>query len=177
MNRWMRSGGAMFNLAKRLVIALAVVLSGVSTFHAAEAACPKVGFTVVEPHATAATRSLRVGGHRAVFVHRQWITTTSDISEIKVTHPHDGNDDDANIEIKLTPAADQRLHDTTTNHSGMRFAFLFNDEILNNVVWQGPYGTYLGGIQVSIPHGMKEAQKLMKAINGCIATTAGGGKP
>jgi preprotein translocase subunit SecD len=167
----------MSNLPRRLVLALLVVFPGVVTLQAADAACPKVGFTVVEPHATAATRSLKVGEHREVFVHRQWITTTSDISEIKVTHPHDGDDDDANIEIKLFPEADQRLHDTTTNHSGMRFAFLFNDEVLNNVVWQGPYGTYLGGIQVSIPHGMKEAQKLMKAIEGCIATPAAGAKP
>jgi hypothetical protein len=87
--------------------------------------------------------------------------------EIRVTHLHYGDDDDANTQIKLIRAADQRLHDTTTNHSGMRFAFMFNDEVLNNVVWQGLYGTYLGGIQVSIPHGMKQAQKLMKAIEGC----------
>jgi preprotein translocase subunit SecD len=162
----------MFNLPRLPVIALLVMFSGVATVHATDATCPRVGFTVVEPHATAATRSLTVGGHRTVFVHRQWITTTSDITEIKVTHPDDGDDDDANIQIKLSPAADQRLHDTTSNHSGMRFAFLFNDEVLNNVVWQGPYGTYLGGIQVSIPHGMKEAQKLMKAIAGCIRITA-----
>jgi len=167
----------MSNLPRGLVLALLVVFPGVAALQAADAACPKVGFTVVEPHATVATRSLSVGEHREVFVHRQWITTTRDISEIKVTHPHDGDDDDANIEIKLFPAADQRLHDTTTNHSGMRFAFLFNDRVLNNVVWQGPYGTYLGGIQVSIPHGLKEAQKLMKAIEGCIATSSVGAKP
>jgi hypothetical protein len=167
----------MFNLPRRLLLALSVVLPGVVALQAADAACPKVGFTVVEPHATAATRSLTVGDHREVFVHRQWITTTSDITQIKVTHPHDGDDDDANIEIKLLPAADQRLHDTTSNHSGMRFAFLFNDEVLNNVVWQGPYGTSLGGIQVSIRHGMQEAQKLMKAIEGCVATSSVGAKP
>jgi hypothetical protein len=162
---------------KHLVVALAIMFSGVATLHAADATCPKVGFTVVEPHATPETRALKVGGGRRVFVHRQWITTTGDISEIKVAQPHDGDDDDASIQIKFIPAADQRLHDTTTNHSGMRFAFLFNDEVLNNVVWQGPYGTYLGGIQVSIPHGLKEAQKLMRAIKGCIANTSGDAKP
>jgi preprotein translocase subunit SecD len=164
----------MFNSPRRLVIALAVMFLGVATLHAAGAACPTVGFTVVELHATPATRSLKVGGNRTVFVHRQWITTTSDIAEIKVTHPADGDDDDASIQIKLIPAADRRLHDTTTNRSGMRFAFLFNDEVLNNVVWQGPYGTYLGGIQVSIRHGMKEAQKLMHAIEGCVPTSSDG---
>ena len=161
----------MVSSAKRLAIALVVVLSGLVTVkvNAAEAGCPKIGFSVVEPHATSETRSLKVDGRRTIFVHRQWITTTSDIFEIKVTHPHDGDDDDASIQIRLIPAADQRLHDTTTNHSGMRFVFLFNDEVLNNIVWQGPYGTYLGGIQVSIPHGMKRAQRLLKAIEGCIA--------
>jgi preprotein translocase subunit SecD len=162
----------MYQWSKRLVIAMAIMLSGMTALHAADAICPRVGFAVVEPHATAATRSLKVGKHRMVFVHRQWITTTRDISEIKVTHPHDGDADDANIEIKLIPAADQRLHNATTNHSGMRFAFLFNDEVLNNVVWQGPYGTYLGGIQVSISHGMREAQKLLKAIAGCVPTAS-----
>jgi hypothetical protein len=162
----------MVNSPLALLIALLAMFSGAAALSAADAACPRVGFTVVESHATAATRSLKVGEHRAVFVHRQWITTTSDLSEIKVTHPHDGADDDANIQIKLIPAADQRLHDTTTNHSGMRFAFLFNDEVLTNVVWQGPYGTDLGGIQVSIPHGMNEAQKLMKAIEGCVASSS-----
>jgi preprotein translocase subunit SecD len=161
----------MFNLAKRLVVLWTIVLGVTVPFNeaVANASCPKVGFTVVEPRATSETRSLKIGGRRTVFVHRQWITTTSDISEIKVTHPHDGDDDDANIQIKFIPAADQRLHDTTTNHSGMRFAFLFSDEVLNNVVWQGPYGTYLGGIQVSVRHGMKQAQRLMKAIEGCTA--------
>jgi hypothetical protein len=157
--------------AVRLVGAWLIVMSMAMTSAviAADGSCPRVGFSVVEPHATAETRSLKTGAGRTVFVHRQWITTTGDISEIKVTHPHDGDDDDANIQIKFIPAADQRLHDTTTNHSGMRFAFLFNNEILNDIVWQGPYGTYLGGIQVSIPHGMKQAQKLMRAITGCTA--------
>jgi GNAT superfamily N-acetyltransferase len=45
----------------------------------------------------------------------------------------------------------------------MRIAFLFDNQVLNNVVWQGPYGTYLGGIQVSVRHGLKQAEKLMKA--------------
>jgi hypothetical protein len=157
-------------LAKRLLVMSSILVWMARTVDvvAAQAVCPRVGFTVVELHATPQTRSLKVGG-RTVYVHRQWITTTSDISEIKLAHPHDGDDDDANIQLKFIPAADQRLHDTTTNHSGMRFAFLFNDEVLNNVVWQGPYGTYLGGIQVSIPHGMKQAQRLMKAIAGCTA--------
>jgi hypothetical protein len=165
-----------FSSVKRLLIKLGIVFLALASCRvtAADVTCPRVGFTIVEPHATSETRPLQLGGHRSVFVHRQWITTTSDIAEIKVAHPDDG-DDDANIQIKFMPAADQRLHDTTTNHSGMRLAFLFNDVVLNDVVWQGPYGTDLGGIQVSIRHGMKRAQELMKAIAGC--TAAGSGTP
>jgi hypothetical protein len=169
----------MLKLAKGLIVASSILVSMAATCDAVatDAVCPKVGFTVVELHATPQTRPLKVGEGRTVHVHRQWITTTGDISEINVTHPHDGDEDDANIQIKFIPAADQRLHDTTSNHPGIRFAFLFNDEVLNNIVWQGPYGTYLGGIQVSIPHGMKQAQRLMKAIQGCTSSPARGDRP
>jgi hypothetical protein len=85
-----------------------------------------------------------------------------------------GNDDDATILIKFTPAAAQRLHDVTTDHSGMRIAFLFDDEVLIDVVWEGPYGMDTNGSQVSILHGLKRAQELMKAIQGCTAATARG---
>lgn len=155
---------------KLAIFASSLLLTMGPSFYAfaEDTQCPKVGFTTVELHPTSQTRPLHVG-RRTIFVHRHWITTTSDIAEIKVTHPRDGDDDDANIQIKLIPAADQRLHDVTSNHSGLRLAFLFNDEMLNNIVWQGPYGTYLGGIEVSVRHGMIEAQKLMRAIGGCTA--------
>ena len=169
------TGGMMFNLAKRLLIIWTILLGVAVTSNeaVANASCPKVGFVVVEPHATPETRPVRVGKNQAIFVRREAITTTSDITKIELAHPRDGDDDDALIQIKLTPAADQRLHDTTTNHSGMRFAFLFNDEVLTNVVWEGPYGTDLGGIQVSVAHGMKQAKELMKAIEGCTSGAAG----
>ncbi len=134
-------------MAKRLVIIWTIVsaVAVTSCGAVANASCPKVGFTVVEPHATSETRPLRVGGNQTIFVRRESITTTSDISEIKLAGADDGDADDARILIKFTPVADQRLHDATTNHSGMRIAFLFDDEVLNNVVWQGSYGTYTGG--------------------------------
>lgn len=100
----------------------------------------------------------------------QTITKTSEISDIKLVAGDD--DDDAIILIKYTASADQRLHDVTTNHSGMHLAFLFNDEVLLNIIWQGPYGMDTGGGQLSIRHGMKRAQRLMKAIQGCTAANA-----
>jgi hypothetical protein len=158
-------GGTMFKLAKHCIVVWAIALG------AAHAACPKVGFTVVEPQATAETRPLKVGGNQTIFVRREPITTTGDIIDIKLAGGG-GNDDDATLQIKFTAAADQRLHDATTNHSGMRLAFLFDDEVLINVVWEGPYGADLGGSQVSVQHGLKQAQSLMRAIRGCTAATA-----
>jgi hypothetical protein len=161
-------------MAKRLFVVWAVVLAVTVTSNeaVANASCPKIGFTVVEPHATPETRSLRVGRNQIIFVRRQPITKTSDISEIKLEGGGD-NDDDARLLIKFTPEADQRLHDATTNHSGIRIAFLFNDEVMINIVWQGPYGTELGGGQVDMRHGLNKARELMKAIQGCTAENAG----
>jgi preprotein translocase subunit SecD len=159
--------GIVFKLAKRLVVAgaLAALCPGML----AHAACPKVGFTVVEPHASAQTRPLKIDGKQTIFVRRELITTTSEITELEIKSANDGDPDDVLILLKFTPAADQRLHDATTNRSGMRIAFLFNDEVVSNIVWQGPYGMYTGGTQLSIPHGMPEARKLMNAIQGCTA--------
>jgi hypothetical protein len=152
-----------------IALGVAAIWNGVL----ANATCPTVGFTVVEPRATPETRTLKVGRNQAIFVRRELITTTSEITEIKIQSAEDGAADDVLILLKFTPVADQRLHNATTNHSGMRIAFLFNDEVLSNIVWQGPYGMYTGGTQLSIPHGMPEARKLMKAIQGCTAKQAG----
>ena len=166
-------------MAKRLVIIWTIVLGlAVTSYGAvANASCPKVGFTVVEPHATSDTRPLRVGRNQTLFVRQEPITTTGDISEIKLARAAGDGHDDVRIQIKFTPVADQRLHDATTNHSGMRLALLFDDAVLSNVVWEGPYGTYIGGTEVSVPHGMDQARKLMKAIQGCTAPTMGDRTP
>jgi hypothetical protein len=164
-------GGAM--VVRRLLLAMYCWAFGVAvTFSStvADAACPKVGFTVVEAHATSQTRSVRVGRNKTILVRRESITTTSDISDIKLEIGGD-NADDATFFIKFTAAADQRLHDATTNHSGMRIAFMFDDEVLNDVKWEGPYGMDIGGTQVSIRHGANQARKLMKAIRGCTAAS------
>jgi hypothetical protein len=165
------------NLAKRLkvlwtiVLGIAVTSCGTAT---SETSCPKVGFTVVQSRATSETQTVKAGANQTLFIRRAWITTTSDISEIKIARPdYSENDGDVLILIKWTPVADQRLHDATTNHSGMRMAFMFDDEALLNFVWEGPYGMYTGGTQVSIQRGMNQAQKLMKAMRGCTGVTVG----
>jgi len=151
----------------RGVIVAWTVIGALLSSTAARADCPQVGFTIVEPHASSATRPVKLGKTETLFVRRVPITTTSDIVDIRLVA--DG-DDDASLLIKFTPAADQRLHEATTNQSGLRIAFMFNDEVLLNVVWEGPYGMDLGGSTVSKRHGMKPLQRLMTAIRGCTGT-------
>lgn len=142
-------------------ISALVLLCGTAV---ANASCPQVGFALVEPHASSATRPVKVGKNKTIFVRRVPITTTRDIAQLKLVR--DGGDD-ASLLIKFTPAADQRLHDETTNISGQRIAFIFDDEVLIDTVWEGPYGMYRGGTQVSMRHGLARARKLIKAIQGC----------
>lgn len=159
----------MLNRLKNLSFICGFTLILLMTGAAAHAAatCPRVGFTIVEAHSTPQTRALKAGP-RTVFVHRDLLTTTADITELRLVHPHDGDPDDVSILVKFTPDVEENLIDATTNHSGIRLAFVFNDEIMLNIKWEGPYGMYPGGTQLSIPHGMKKAQRLQRAVQGCI---------
>jgi hypothetical protein len=163
------------NLAKRLIVIWTIVLGVVVTSCGAapDASCPEVGFTVVEPRATSETRPVQSRTNQTIFIRKEWITTTSDIAELKIARPEYGDEGDVLILIKFTPVADQRLHDATTNRSGMRLAFMFDDEVVLNFVWEGPYGTYTGGTQVSVQRGMDQAQRLIKAMRGCTGITVG----
>lgn len=133
-------------------------------------ACPRVGFVVVEPQASKDTRPLRVSGSQTIYVRQVPITTTSDITDIKLVE----DDDDANLLIKFNTAGTQRLHDATTNHSGRRIAFLFNDEVLLNVIWEGRFGLDGGEAQVSIRHGLKQAREVIEALRGCTVGVPAG---
>jgi len=162
-----------FYFAKRLALMCLVTLGTVAGAGAVAANCPQVGFTVVEPHATSDTRAVK-WGNKTIFVHKVPITTTSDITDVKVVS--DGalldGPDDALIQLKFTPTADQRLHAATTNHSGMRIAFMFGDLVINDVVWQGPYGMDTGGVQVSLNRGRQKAKAIPKAVKGCTVDAA-----
>lgn len=127
---------------------------------------------MLEPHASSETRSVKIAANQTLFVRRIPITTTGDIVDSKLVS--DGGDD-ASLLLKFAPAAAQRLRDATTNHSGRRLAFMFNDEVILNVVWEGSYGLGADGTQVSMRHGMKRARNIMRAIRGCTAANAGHG--
>jgi hypothetical protein len=163
----------MVKVVRSPVVAWAVIVGATLLFSApvAKAICPQVGFTIVEPHASAATRPVRIGKNQTIYVRREPITTTSDITKIELEQEL-ADPNDADLLIAFTPAADKRLHDATTNHSGRWIAFMFNDEVLVNSEWEGPYGFDPGEKRVSMNHGMKRARKLMKAIRGCKRETA-----
>lgn len=152
-----------------LAFTLIAEIALISANAVASASCPQAGFTVVERHPSADTRPVRVAGGRMIYVRRMPITSTSDIVAVKWVR--DG-DDDASLLIRFTPAAAQRLHDATAHHSGLRLAFMADDEVLLNVVWEGQYGMDTDGTQVSMGHGLKRAQKLAKAIASCIGASA-----
>ena len=162
----------MLRSARLLAAAWTAVLglSAVSSGASAAPACPNAGFTVVEPAASSQTRPVRTADHRTIYVDRSLITTTADITEIKFAA---GDDEDALILIKFTPEAATRLQTATAGHSGMRVAFVSDDEVLLAVTWQGPYGMDTDGSQLSIPHGTARARAFVAAVQACKA--AGGG--
>lgn len=134
---------------------------------AAKASCPRVDLTLVEPSASAETRAVKLGEH-TVFVRRNAITTTGDISEIKVA----GDDFDTSIHIKYKPDAAARLLDATTNRDGLKLAFVVDDNVWLAFTWQGPYGIGPDGTQLSIRHGLAKSQRLVESIRNCADAQA-----
>jgi len=127
--------------------------------------CPRVDLTLVEPSASSETRAVKLGEH-TLFVRRAAITTTSDISDIKVA----GDDADTSIQVKYKPDAAARLLDATTGHDGLKLAFVVDDDVWLSFTWQGPYGIGPAGTQLSLRHGMAKAQRLMESIRSCTDT-------
>jgi hypothetical protein len=148
-------------LAAALTAALG--LTAARTEAVAQPSCPRVDVTLVEPSASSATRPVKLGDE-TLFVRRSSITTTSDISGIKVA----GDDADTLIQIKYKPAAAARLLAATTNHDGVRIAIVVDDDVLLAFTWQGPYGIGPDGTQLSLrDYGVARAQKLAESIRGC----------
>src|SRR5262249_54926591 len=134
---------------------------------AAERSCPSVEFTFVEPGASLESRPVKLG-EQSIFVRRTAITTTRDISEIKLA----GDDYEALILIKFHPAAERRMLEATTDHDGLKMAFVVDDEVLLAFTWTGPYGIGPGGTQVSLLNGLARAQRLMESMKGCTGEPA-----
>jgi hypothetical protein len=118
--------------------------------------------TLIESSASSETRAVKLGDD-TVFVRRSGITTTSDIAEIEIA----GDDALASIQIKYSPDAADRLFDATSNHHGLRVAFVVDDEIWLAFTWVGPDGIGRDGTQISLENGMGRAQKLVESIPEC----------
>ena len=91
-----------FESTRRFAAALTLSLGLItpSTQAVAQHACPRVDLTLVESSASSETRPVKLGDE-TIFVRRNAITTTNDISEIKVS----GDDFETLILIKYKPAA------------------------------------------------------------------------
>jgi len=152
-----------------LVVAAALVLVG-STVTAAEGpSCPNAGWVVVEPRSSPETRSVQDRPKHTIFVRRAQITTTADLTEIKLA----GDAYDTLVQMKFTPEAAQRLHDATTNTSGLRIAFVSGDHLLAAMTWTGPYGMDADlGVQISLGKSTPEIRPLVEAIRGCMRPDA-----
>jgi preprotein translocase subunit SecD len=153
-----------------ILLALAWIVLGFGAAYtdvAAQRSCPRVEMTLVEPSASAETRPVKVG-RRTIFVRRDAITTTSDITEIKVA----GDNVDTLIQIKYDAAAAARLLEATTDHDGLKMAFVVDNDVWLAFTWEGPYGIGPDGTQVSIPRGMARARKLVESLRGCTGKNA-----
>ncbi len=125
--------------------------------------CPMVGFSLIEPGASAGTRTVKGPTGAALQVRRDALTTTQDIAEVNLG----GNDIDALLLVKFRPDAEARLIAATTGHPGLRLAFVADDEALLAVTWEGPYGLDPGGVQVSLQGNPDRARSLVAAIQTC----------
>lgn len=126
--------------------------------------CPRIDLTRVEPSPSADTRPVNLG-EQAVFVRSSAIASTSDIAELEVT----GDDTDTLIRIKYKPEAATRVMDATTDHDGLKLAFVVDDDVWLAFTWRGPYGIGSDGTQVSLRHGLGKATRLVESLRRCIA--------
>ena len=78
-----------------------------------------------------------------------------------------GDDVEAAIFIKYKPNAAARLLDGTTDHDGLKLAFVVDDEVWLAFTWQGPYGIGPDGTQLTVQHRLAQAQKLVSSIQSC----------
>jgi hypothetical protein len=138
------------------------VLAETLSLATATPSCPRMELTLVEPGASSDTRVAKLGTG-VLHVRRDAITTTADISEIKVA----GDDFDMSIQFEYKPDAAHRLLDATTDHDGLKLAFVVDDDVWLAFTWQGPHGIGPGGTQLSLRHGLAKTQKLVESLRSC----------
>lgn len=132
----------------------------------ASQSCPAVGFTRIEPDASALTRPVKDPSGRTIHVDRNAITNTADIAEAQLG----GDEVDALLLLKFHPDAESRLIAATTDHPGLRLAFVADHEALLAVTWEGRYGLDPGGVQISLHRNLDRARTLLAAIHRCAGS-------
>lgn len=144
-------------------------LSAASGPASAAPACPQAGFTIVEPKPSPATRPVQNRPHHALFVRREALTATADITEIKLAHDLG----DTQLRLKFTPEAAARLHKATENHAGLRIAFVADKTVVSAVTWSGPYGMDADqGVQLSLGQSRPGLQRLVEAVRRRLSRAA-----
>ncbi|MGZ3274438.1 MAG: SecDF P1 head subdomain-containing protein [Caulobacteraceae bacterium] len=147
----------------------AMLACAIASGAAAAPSCPNAGWVVVERKASAETRPVKDRPNHRIFVRRAQITTTADLTEIKL----DGDAYDTLVQMKFTPEAAKRLHDATTDKSGLRIAFVTDDRVISAVTWTGPYGMDAEyGAQISLGRASSEVRPLVEAIQKCVGAGA-----
>jgi hypothetical protein len=152
--------GTLRRLARLGVAALSFGASAGAAFSAAR--CPEVGFTIVERKASPETRLVKFRKSRTLHVRRNALTGTADIVEAKL-----GGFGDEALQLRFRPEAAARLEAATTDHDGLRLAFVVDDEALMAVTWSGPYGMDRSGTQVDFNNPAR-TRSLLESLKGCI---------
>ena len=155
----------------RMLGAVLAALTVVMAIQPAMAAtsCPNAGFTEIEANASALTRDVLDGPKAKLHVHREQLSDISDLAGISVTT----DAYDTQIRLKFTQEGAKRLHDATTNRSGMRAAFVIGDRAVAAATWEGPYGMDADlGIQVSLGRPVPQVLPLVKAVQACVGNDA-----
>lgn len=137
-------------------------IAGAVRLTQSQSSCPRVDMTLIAAGASPETRPVKLGDE-VIFVSRTAITTTNDISEIRVA----GDDVLASIQIEYKPEAAIRLFDATSNRDGLEMAFVVDDDVWLAFTWGGPDGIGPGGTQISLRNGMDRAKKLVESIEEC----------
>ena len=146
---------------RALALLLAVSCLGSFAALAASEPCPRIEFGVFHEEQKENTRSVRGPQGRTLFFEQTPITRLQDISRA-----HLGSDE-ATVLVSLKAEAAERLKTVTTGNSGVRLAFVVDDEAVLAVVWEGEYGFESGEMQLSLRN-EDVAQKLVMTIGRCI---------
>ncbi len=147
---------------RRTAMAAVLALAASSSPSLAAQPCPEVGFTLVEAAASPQTRPVKARGNQVIQVRREALTRTTDIVEARLEafdHPA--------LLLKFRPEAATRLENATTDHDGLRLAFVADDDALLSVVWQGRYGMGREGAQISISD-RERAHRLFERLSACL---------